>query len=88
MQNDVKVVEMQTYFCYFFSWSFCGSHEMFPATWLMMQMISAGSQMTDENSHRNSDANEPNYSPDEIEHMLESVREYLTIAGFEWDLVA
>ncbi len=45
------------------------------------------SQESDDNSCMNSDATEPNYSPDEIEHMLESVGEYLLIAGFEWDLV-
>ena len=28
-----------------------------------------------------------NYSPNEIKHMLESVREYLPISGLEWDLV-
>jgi len=29
-----------------------------------------------------------NYTPTEIDHMLESVREYLPISGLEWELVA
>ena len=29
-----------------------------------------------------------NYSPTEVEHMLESVREYLPVSGLEWGLVA
>ena len=45
------------------------------------------SRESDDNSRRSSDANEPNYSLDEIKHMLKFVREYLPIAGFEWDLV-
>lgn len=29
-----------------------------------------------------------NYSPTEVDHMLESIREYLPISGLEWELVA